>query len=200
MPSFADIRPLLAPWGKLKPQPPSDWAGPYPLPEIIADFYREVGPWGDVYYESVGPVGLTIAAGGNPVEVHPLRKLWARQDGYAWSRNPENTLEGWPAHWLVIAHEGSLPFIFDRNDGSVLFHYTGMGHWNSPRRFAPDLPTALGAIATYANALAELGDDARDETYALKPSSDDYIEEKLAAFVGSAEQARDMLMAWERRD
>ena len=200
MPHFSDIRPLLAPWGKLQPQSPNDWKGPYPLPEMIITFYQEIGPWGDIYYESVGPVGLTINVGGNPVEIPPLHKLWAQQDGYAWSRNPENKLNDWPTHWLVIAREGSLPFIFDRNDGSIFFHYTGMGNWNSPHYFAPDLPTALGAIATHANALVQLGEDALDETYALKSSSTDYIEEKLATFLGSKQQARDMLIAWERYD
>ena len=197
MPSFADIRPLLAPWGALKPQPASDWQGPFPLQPVIVELYREVGPWGEVFHESVGPVGLTINTGGNPVDVHPLHKLWARQDGYAWSRNPGNKLEGWPEHWLVIAQEGALPFIFDRNNGEVLFHHTGMGHWNAPRLFAPDLATALGAIATVANALAELGDDALDDSFALKASSQEYIRNRLADFTGSLEQARDMLTAWE---
>lgn len=196
MSSFDRIRPLLAPWGSLKPQPAADWEGPFPLPAIIAEFYSEVGPWGDVYNQAYGPVGLTINTGGNPVEVHPLHKLWARQDGYAWSRNPENKLEDWPEHWLVIAQEGALPFIFDRNDGSVLFHYTGMGHWNAPQRFAPDLATALGAIATVANALAELGDDAVDETLAIKDTSQTYVLGQVAAFTGDPEQARHMLEVW----
>ena len=196
VPSFAGIRPLLAPWGALKSQPASDWQGPFPLPDTIAEFYREVGPWGEVFHASVGPVGLSINTGGNPVDVHPLHKLWARQDGYAWSRNPENRLDGWPQHWLVIAQEGALPFIFDRNDGSVLFHSTGMGHWNAPRRFAPDLATALGGVATVANALAELGDEALDETFALKASSREHVTGRLAAFAGSPQQARDMLAAW----
>ncbi|MCR6477371.1 hypothetical protein NU688_14515 [Variovorax sp. ZS18.2.2] len=197
MPSFDQIRPLLAPWGALKPQPASDWNGPFALPEAIAEFYREVGPWGDLHDASDSPDGLSINTGGNPVSVPPLHKLWARQDGYAWSRNPANRLDGWPEHWLVIAQEGGLPFVFDRNDGSVLFHFTGMRHWNAPRRFAPDLATALGAIATVANALAKLGDDALDETFELKASSKVYVAEQLAAFTGSAEQAREMLAAWE---
>jgi hypothetical protein len=171
MPSFDQIRPLLAPWGALKPQPASDWEGPFALPEVIADLYREVGPWGDFHGTSTSPDGLSIDTGGNPVSVPPLRRLWAQQDGYAWSRNPGNRLDGWPEHWLVIAQEGGLPFIFDRNDGSMLFHSTGMGHWNAPRRLAADWATALGAIATVANALAELVDDALDESFELKASS-----------------------------
>jgi hypothetical protein len=197
MPSFADIRPLLAPWGTLKPQPATDWTGPFALPEAIADFYAEVGPWGEVYNPAYGPSGLTINTGGNPVEVCPLQRLWARQDGYAWSRNPDNTLSGWPEHWLVIAQEGSLPFIFDRESGEVLFHFTGMGHWKAPRRFAPDLATALGGIATVANALAELGDDALDDSFALKASGREHVTGRLTAFTGSSQQARDMLTAWE---
>lgn len=55
-------------------------------------------------------MGLTINAGGNPVSVPPLHKLWAQQDGYAWSRNHDNPIPGWPAHWLVVAQEGANPW------------------------------------------------------------------------------------------
>ncbi len=196
MTSFDRLRPLLAPWGRLQPQPASDWQGPFALPAIVEAFYREVGPWGETWHASVGPVGLTINAGGNPVDVPPLHKLWARQDGYAWSRNPDNPIAGWPAHWLVVAQEGANPFILDRNDGSVWFDLAGGGNYDDPSRFADDLPTALGAIATVANALAALGDDALDDTYELKPESRVQVSRALAAFTGSAASAEDMLKAW----
>jgi len=193
---FDRLRPLLAPWGHLQPEPASDWQGPFPLPAIVEAFYREVGPWGETWHASVGPVGLAINAGGNPVDVPPLHKLWARQDGYAWSRNPDNPIKGWPAHWLVIAQEGANPFILDRNDGSVWFDMAGRGNFNDPNRFADDLPTALGAIATVANALAALGDDALDDTYELKASSRAQVAHVLAAFTGSEATAQGMLQAW----
>lgn len=197
MTSFDRLRPLLAPWGHLKAQPASDWQGPFPLPAVVEAFYLEVGPWGETWHASVGPVGLSINAGGNPVDVPPLHKLWARQDGYAWSRDPDHPVPGWPDHWLVIAQEGANPFILDRNDGSVWFDMAGRGHFNDPSRFADDLPTALGAIATVANALAALGDGALDETFELKPESRAQVARELAAFTGSDATAQGMLEAWQ---
>ena len=190
---------LLAPWGALRPQLPSDWEGPPDaLPNEVAAFYRDVGPWGEVVYENVGPVGLTINKGGNPVVVPPLHKLWWRQAGFAWSRSPEVPLPGWRSNWLVIAKEEANPFIFDRDDGRVLFAFAGMGKagWQ-PRTFAEDLASALGGIATVANALAALGDDAFDEEFNLKPDSRDYAHSRLTDFLGSAAGASEMLAVWE---
>ena len=190
---------LLAPWGTLRPQSPADWQGPPDsLPDEVATFYRNVGPWGPVIYESVGPIGLTISKGGNPVVVPPLRKLWRSQAGFAWSRSPDVPLPGWRPNWLVIATEGANPFIFDRDDGHVLFAFAGMGKagWQ-PRIFAEDLAGALGGIATVANALATLGDDAFDPEFNLRPQSRDYAQTQLAHFLGSADQASEMLAVWE---
>ncbi|MCQ4166088.1 hypothetical protein [Tahibacter harae] len=197
MRDWAALRACLAPWGALKSQPASDWQGPGPLPPALADFYREVGPWGETFHASVGAVGLTIAAGGNPVEVPPLHKLWARQAGFAWSRSPAEPLPGWPAQWLVIALEGSNPFVLDRDSGAVLFHFSGCGHWREPRVFAPDLAMALGGIATVANALGALGDEALDDDYTLKDSSRDFAARALAEFTGDSGQAQAMLAAWQ---
>lgn len=197
MSDWAALRTCLAPWGALKSQAASDWRGPDPLPPVLADFYREVGPWGETFHAAVGPVGLTIATGGNPVEVPPLHKLWARQGGFAWSRSPAEPLPDWPAQWLVIALEGSNPFVLDRDSGAVLFHFSGCGHWREPRAFAPDLATALGGIATVANALDALGDAALDDDFNLKDSSRDSVLRALAEFTGDGAQARAMLMAWQ---
>lgn len=193
------LTPVLIPWGELRPQPASDWEGPAGLlPEAVAQFYLELGPWGETVHESVGPTGLSIDAGGNPVHVPPLRKLWGMQAGYAWSRNPEDRLPGWPDDWLVVAMEGANPFIFDRKDGRVHFAFAGMGKagWQ-PRTFAPDLPTAIAAIATVANALASLGDAAYDEDFNLAPGTREHVEAELASFAGSMERAKEMLAAWE---
>lgn len=190
---------LLAPWGALRTQPSGEWQGPPDLlPDEVARFYREVGPWGAVIHESVGPIGLTINTDGNPVEIPPLNKLWWGQAGFAWSRNPDVPLSGWRLNWLVIGEEGANPFIFDRNDGRVLFAFAGMGKagWQ-PRIFAEDLTSAMGGIATVANALAALGDDARDEEFNLKPDSRDYVHRQLASFLGSTDKASEMLAVWK---
>ncbi|HEY9131417.1 MAG TPA: hypothetical protein VIM98_06630 [Dyella sp.] len=195
MPSLAD---LLTPWGELRPQPAFDWQGPAgALPVAVAKFYRDVGPWGAVIYESVGPVGLTINTGGNPVCVPPLHKLWAQQDGYAWSRNPDNLLPGWRENWLVVATKGADPLLFDRDDGRILIASAGVGKagWQ-PRAFAEDLESAFGGIATVANALTALGDDAFDEDFNLRPESRERVRTRLAQFLGSPDVMSRMLEAW----
>ena len=63
-----EIRQLLSSWGELRAQRANEWQGDaLQLPREIADFYEQIGPWGPVIYESVGPVGLHFSAGGNPV-------------------------------------------------------------------------------------------------------------------------------------
>jgi hypothetical protein len=140
---------------------------------------------------------LTINKGGNPVCVPPLHKLWALQDGYAWSRHPDHPLPGWRANWLVIATEGADPFLFDRDDRRILVASAGMGKagWQ-PRVFADDLESALGGIATVANALAALGDEAFDDDFNLKPESRDHVCTRLTQFLGSTEMMSRMLSAW----
>src|SRR5438874_981300 len=46
---------LLASHGDVRPQPPADWTGTFPLPLAVEKFYREVGA-----------ANITIAAHGNP--------------------------------------------------------------------------------------------------------------------------------------
>jgi hypothetical protein len=46
---------LLALHGEVRPQPSSDWTGPFPIPAAVERFYQEVGP-----------ANVTIEAHGNP--------------------------------------------------------------------------------------------------------------------------------------
>jgi hypothetical protein len=193
--TFSSIRRLLEPWGELKPQPVADWCGDISLPALIARLYSELGPWGKVHHESVGPIGLSISAGGNPVNVPPLHKLWNAQNGYRFNGSPSKPLPGWQDHWLVVAQEGANPFIFDCHSEKVLFDMAGTGKWQ-PQEFANDLPTALGAIATVANELNALEDDAYDNTYELKATARTHIIKCLADFVGTESQALHMLNIW----
>lgn len=50
-----EIRQLLLPWGELRP---------HALPQEIADFYAQIDPWGEIIYESVGPIGIGLCVGG----------------------------------------------------------------------------------------------------------------------------------------
>lgn len=194
MHNFTTIRPLLEPWGTLKSQPASEWTGEIPLPEIVREFYEQIGPYGETYHAHIGPVGLTINAGGNPVEVPPLSKLWGKLDCYRWHGLTGERLPDWLEHWLIVATAGADPFILDTQTGHVLFDLAG-GGWN-PRFFAPDLTSAMGGIATIANTLAALDEDAYDNSFALTPEAETRIEADLANFLGDAAAAKTMLSVW----
>ncbi|RDZ28647.1 SMI1/KNR4 family protein [Lysobacter silvisoli] len=192
---YAWIRPLLERWGELRAQPASDWQGEFALPPDLLDFYRQIGPWGGVHHANIGPVGLDLPCGGNPVSIPPLQHLWSRQAGYRWHGLSGERLRGWKDEWLVIAHEGSHPFIYDLRSGRVYFDLAG-GDWN-PRLIAGDAATALGAIATVADAYTALGEDALDEDGALRPQARAQVRDALAAFLDAdAARADALLQAW----
>src|SRR5688572_25955991 len=137
---YAALRTLLEPWGELRPQPASDWQGPTPLPATLADFYAQVGPWGETHHAHVGPTGLSLEVGGNPVDIPPLHKLWSRQAGYRTHAITGERLPDWNDHWLVVADQGADPFILDIASGEVFFAFHGAGAWR-PRLLAPTLET-----------------------------------------------------------
>lgn len=192
---YASIRSLLEPWGELRAQPASDWQGDFALPPSLLEFYRQIGPWGGIHHASVGPVGLDLPCGGNPVSIPPLQQLWARQAGYRWHGLSGERLRGWKDEWLVVAMEGSHPFIYELDRGRVLFDLAG-GDW-SPQPIADDLATAFGALATVAAAYNALGEAALDEDYELRPQARTSVREALAGFLGQGtEQADALLHAW----
>ena len=188
------LRRLLEPFGPLKAQPAADWLGADALPDAVAEFYARVGPLGQTHHENAGPVGCTLTVGGNPVCIPALRKLWTLQDGYAWSRTPENTFSGWSDDWLVIAEQGGDPFIFERSTGHVLFAFHGAGSWK-PRQFAPDLRTAIGALAVVATGFCALTDEHFVDEEPT-PQALAQIKTALAAALGDMQQADEMLAAW----
>lgn len=194
MRTFASIKPLLEPWGELKSQPASEWCGEILLPPVVNDFYHHIGPWGQVIHDSVGPVGLAICAGGNPVNVPILKRLWERQSCYRWHGNTGERLPDWDDAWLVIATEGSNPFILDMVNGSVYFDLAGGKP--TPKLFAPDLVTAFGAIATVANTMRVMGETAFDETYELTSAAREHIVHSLDRFLDGSFDVKEMLTAW----
>ncbi len=189
------VKALLEPFGALRPQAATEWKGADPLPEAVATFYREVGPWGETHHENVGPVGCTLTVGGNPVRIPPLHKLERLQAGYAWSKDPLDRLQGWDDDWLVIAEQGGDPFILEKSTGAILFAFHGAGSW-TPRVFARDLMTAIGSLATVAAAYLALDDTdfIDDEPTASAVAK---IRDRLMAFVGDRERVETMLSAWD---
>ncbi|MGY0505408.1 hypothetical protein [Luteimonas sp. e5] len=193
--NYASLRPLFEPFGELRPQAASEWTGREVLPQEVATFYLEVGPWGETYHANVGPVGSTLTVGGNPVCIPPLHKLADLQAGYAWSRTPDNPLQGWGRDWLVVADQGGDPFIFDCSSGRVLFDHHGSGRWN-PQVFAENLYFGLGGVATVASAFLNLGEEEHFEDCELKPSGREIITLALTDFLGERSKAEHMLSVW----
>lgn len=192
-----EIRQLLLPWGELRPQNRGQWQGkPHALPQEIADFYAQIGPWGEVIYESVGPTGISLCVGGNPVCIPPLARLHDLQAGYAWQASVDESLEDWPEHWLVIAEQGGDPFIYDRLSAQVLFAFHGAGRWE-PKVFAPDLHTAIGALATVANVHESLSEQELNLDDGLTPQGRLRVLDALSRFTGDKVLATAMLSAWE---
>jgi hypothetical protein len=193
------LKTLLNPSGKLAPQPATDWQGDIPLPFPLADFYANVGPLGEVYYENVGPVGLTFNVGGNPVCMPPLTKLWKLQEGYRWDGNTGERINNWPNNWLVIAEQGGDPFILDTQNNVVYFAFHGAGAW-APNAFAPNIETAIGAIATVANTLSSFDEEEAfdEQTYELKPEVRTAVLHALTQFLGNNQaEAKRMLDVWQ---
>jgi hypothetical protein len=58
------IAQLVGTYGTLRKQSASEWTGTIPLPKSV-----------QVFYETVGPVKVTIPAGGSPVSLPSLDKL-----------------------------------------------------------------------------------------------------------------------------
>ena len=190
------LKQLLAPAGKLEPQPATDWQGDMPLPQVLADFYANIGPMGNTYYAHIGPVGLSFDVGGNPVSLPPLAKLWALQAGYRWHGITGERLPNWLDHWLVIAEQGGDPFILDILTNEVLFAFHGANGW-APQLLAPNLETAISGIATVASVMAALDENAHDEDSNIKPETRTTVNQALTHYFKDATLAQAFLSAWQ---
>lgn len=67
----SEIAQLVGKYGTHRKQSALEWTGTIPLPKSV-----------EAFYETVGPVKVTIPAGGNPVSLPSLNKLWEMQAGY----------------------------------------------------------------------------------------------------------------------
>ena len=137
---------------------------------------------------------MSLSTGGNPVNIPALKDLWSHQACYRWHGHTGERLPNWPDHWLVIATEGSNPFILDMQDGQVYFALAGGKP--RPTLFAPDLLTAIGALATVANSMRELGDQAFDDTFELLSSARLQVLADLDQFLAGTWDGEQLLAAW----
>lgn len=158
--SLNRLTPLLKPFGTLSPQSPDEWVGDIPLPEVLADFYREVGP-----------EHVEIDTIGDPFTFYPLSRLWDAQAGYRWNPNTGAHLVDWNEEWIVVARQGEDPFILDALTGAVLTA-PGEDGWldrpDEPEVTFPDLAAMVQALAAVGMAYARY-EDPFTEDWNVKP-------------------------------
>ena len=171
--TFAQVRTLFECHGELRSQPASDWTGDamMPLPAPVAGFYAEVGPWGSTMHASVGPVGIMLF--GLAVSIPPLKRLANAQLGHRIIGTPPDLRRNpdWPDDWLVVANEPDAAFVLDCTNQQVLHKL----HGAPAQVFAPDLPTAMAALATLSSAYLalDIADDGSE--------TEDWVDEEPSA-------------------
>lgn len=171
-----------------RPQSFEEWTGPFELPQEIL-----------VYYQSLGPVDVTIEGYGNPYFLPSLARLWMFQGGYRYEVSSGESFPEWNPDWLVVADEGGDAFIFSLSSKHILFACHGEGTW-SPHPLFDNLAemvfclSVLGSIATQNRA------QLTDADSLIHPQHIDNARSQIASEVGSVEKADSILnsMGWSR--
>jgi hypothetical protein len=164
---------LLALHGTLRPQPPSDWSGPFPLPPDIEEFYREVGP-----------SDISIRDHGNPYFLPRLAHLWRFQAGYRWDGISGEGVDDWSDNWFMVVAQGGDPFIYERTSGVVLHAFCGEGHWD-PKEVFPDLVSMAACLAQIGAMVAEAGVSYMHEDFSVRPEFRKLVSARLQELPGS---------------
>lgn len=172
---------LLELHGDVRPQPPADWSGLFPIPPAVERFYREVGP-----------ADIAIEAHGNPYFLPCLGDLWKFQAGYRWNGLSGEPVNDWNDDWLVVADEGGDPFIFARSSGVVLHAYQGKGKWDAPEMF-PDLNTMAACLAQIGAIVLDAGDEYMEEDCSIRPEFRAIASARLQELLGSKSDAEAVL-------
>jgi hypothetical protein len=178
---------LVALHGEVRPQPPSDWTGAFPLPSAVECFYHEVGP-----------SNVTVKAHGNPFYLPCLADLRQFQAGYRWNGLTGERIEDWNDDWLVVADEGGDPFIFARSSGVILHAYHGEGEWDAGEMFT-DLNTMAACLSQLGVIASEAGNEFLAEDYSIRAECRALASMRLGELLGgrsNAEAALDLL-GWE---
>lgn len=166
---------------KLVPQAVELWRGDFPLPDPVAQYYREFGA-----------ADVEITGYGNSFFLPSLARLWEHQVGYRSHALTGERIKEWDNDWLVIADSGGDPFIYSRGSGKILFAMHGAGEWRPTELFA-DLPQMVTALAVLGEAVKVAGDDLTDEDDSLSRSFIETATEKLSRVLDRPEQAGLML-------
>ncbi|MCG7325516.1 SUKH-4 family immunity protein [Achromobacter sp. ACRQX] len=186
MNSFESLRAQFARFGELRPQPRDAWQGDIALPQVLADFYEQVGPWGATYHQNVGPVGITLSE--TNISFPPLYKLWERQAGYRWDASNGERVAEWQDNWLVIADQNADPFILDTETGKILYAMHGTGAWDAAV-VAPDLPTFAAAVAAVGVVCLEADEDLRNDDWEIRPEHRTRALQSLTIVLGDPVEA-----------
>lgn len=184
--SIPKIREQFSLFGELRPQARSAWTGEIPLPESLAEFYEQIGPWGATYHEHVGPVGITLSE--TQISFPALHRLWNLQAGYRWDASNGQRVNDWQEEWLVIADQNADPFILDTNTGRILFALHGTGAWDAGE-LAPDLFTFIAAATAIGAVFHRADEDLRDDDWVIKPEYRKAAIAEVAKVVGDAREA-----------
>jgi hypothetical protein len=160
------------PGAVLRPQPPADWTGAYPMPSAVAEYYAELGP-----------VDVSIENYGNPYLLPSFSHLWEHQVGYRTHGISGERLSDWDDDWLVIADQGGDPFIFSRSTGSILHAYHGEGVWE-PRQYFDSLHEMVTCFAILGEIVDSAGGDFTDEECLIRPHFREAARARVLAFAG----------------
>lgn len=63
--------------------------------------------------------GVTLDTVGNPLNLLPLHELKFIQDGYNYNPVLKEDIDGWPAHYFMIANEAGDPYFIDLKSGTT---------------------------------------------------------------------------------
>lgn len=181
MATAEEARRLLSLSGDVRPQPPGDWLGLFPIPPAIERFYREVGP-----------VDVCVESYGNPFFLPCLAKLWEFQAGYRWNGLSGEAVADWQDDWLIVADQGGDPFILSLSSGAVLHDEHGRGVWE-PGELFPDLNTMAACLGQLGAVVVSAGEGFTDEDSRICPKWRDEAVEGMHRLLGSSLAAESVL-------
>lgn len=189
-----DLHARFARFGTLQAQSADAWQGPFPLPQALAAFYAQVGPFGEVMNATRGPSGITVP--GLDIWLPPLQQLWTYQAGYRWKGVDGEPISEWPGHWLVIADRGADPFILDLETDRVLFSHHGAGLLDAGELVA-DVPTLMAALAAAGSVYLDADEDlySDDDDGGIRTEHQHAATQAVAQVLGSQDEAEQFLQA-----